>query len=241
MSNTRSAESKLGFWSATLATVFSLSYVIGQVAEWLGWLGSKGGPESSSTPLGIAILLTPSLLLAPAFVVLLVCVHQVTPPEQRVWSLSALAFGIAYLVLISMNYYVQLTLVGPRLARGDTVGIESFLFVPFNSFLYAVDILGYSLMSVATLFLVPLFRGHGVERATRFFLLGNGLLLPFLALQMYYHPLIWIASLWAVTFPGATWLLALRFAREHKQPWRDSDPSSLSLLRMTSVVASPPF
>jgi hypothetical protein len=214
----RSAEATLGFWSATLATVFSLSYVIGQIAEWLGWLGSKGGPESSSTPLGIAILLTPSLLLAPAFVVLLVCVHQVTPPGMRVWSLSALAFGIAYLVLISMNYYVQLTLVGPRLARGETAGIESFLFVPFNSFLYAVDILGYSLMSVATLFLVPLFRGHGVERAIRLLLLGNGLLLPFLALQMYYHPLIWIASLWAVTFPGATWLLALRFTRGHMQP-----------------------
>ena len=68
-------------------------------------------------------------------------------------------------------------------------------------------------MSVATLFLVPLFRGHGVERASRIFLLGNGLLLPFLALQMYYHPLIWIASFWAVTFPGATWLLALQFRR----------------------------
>jgi len=210
----RSAETTLGFWSATLATVFSLSYVIGQIAEWLGWLGSKGGPESSSTPLGIAILLTPSLFLAPAFVVLLVCVHQVTPPAKRVWSLAALAFGIAYLVLISMNYYVQLTLVGPRLARGETAGIESFLFVPFNSFLYAVDILGYSLMSIATLFLVPVFH----ERALRTLLLGNGLLLPFLALQMYYHPLIWIASLWAVTFPAATWLLALRFTRVQALP-----------------------
>lgn len=218
MSNTPSAESKLGFWSATLATVFSLSYVIGQIAEWLGWLGSKGGPESSSTPLGIAILLTPSLFLAPAFVVLLVCVHQVTPPAKRVWTLTALAFGIAYLVLISMTYYVQLTLVGPRLARGDTAGIESFLFVPFNSFLYTVDILGYSLMSVATLFLVPIFHGRGVERGIRLFLLGNGLLLPFLALQMYYHPLIWIASLWAVTFPGATWLLALQFRQGQTPP-----------------------
>jgi len=62
--------------------------------EWLGWLGSAGGPEATSTPLGIAVLLTPSLFLAPAFVVLLVCIHQVTPPAQRVWSLTALTFGI---------------------------------------------------------------------------------------------------------------------------------------------------
>ena len=208
-----SAEIRLGFWSATLATVFSLTYVLGQLAEWLGWLGSQGGPESSSTPLGLAVLLTPSLFLGSAFVVLLACIHQTTPPAQRVWSLSALAFGIAYMVLISMNYYVQLTFVAPRLARGDTAGIESFLFVPFNSFLYAVDILGYSFMSVATLFAVPLFRDRGLDRAVRLFLLGNGLLLPFLVFQMYYHPLIWVASLWAVTFPGATWALALRFRR----------------------------
>jgi len=36
----------------------------------------------------------------------------------------------------------------------------------------------------------------------RFFLTANGLLLPFIALQIYFHPLIWIAALWAVTFPG---------------------------------------
>jgi hypothetical protein len=208
---------RLGFWSATFATIFSLAYVFGQLAEWLGWLGSHGGPESSSTPLGLMVLLTPSLFLGSAFVVLLVAVHQTTPSADRVWSLAGLAFGIAYLVLISMNYYVQLTLVAPRLARGETAGIEGLLFVPFNSFLYAVDILGYSFMSVATLFVFPLFRGPGLDRAIRLFLLGNGLLLPFLALQMYYHPLIWIASLWAVTFPGATWSLALRFRRSMRQ------------------------
>lgn len=32
----------VGFWSAVLATVFSLTYVVGQIAEWLGWLGSAG-------------------------------------------------------------------------------------------------------------------------------------------------------------------------------------------------------
>ncbi len=38
-------------------------------------------------------------------------------------------------------------------------------------------------------------------------------LLPFLVLQMYFHPLIWIAALWVVTFPGATWSLAILFKR----------------------------
>jgi hypothetical protein len=112
-----------------------------------------------------------------------------------------------------MVYFVQLTLVAPRVGRGDIEGIEVFLFTPFDSFLYAVDILGYSFMSVATLFAAMVFKGKGVERVVRWFLTANGLLLPFLALQMYFHPLIWIAALWAVTFPGSTWSLAILFRR----------------------------
>ena len=67
-------------------------------------------------------------------------------------------------------------------------------------------------MSVATLFAAMVFTGTGrLERRARGFLLANGLLLPFIALQTYVHWLIWIAALWAVTFPGATWSLAELF------------------------------
>jgi hypothetical protein len=68
-------------------------------------------------------------------------------------------------------------------------------------------------MSIATLFAARVFLGDGQERVVRRFLTANGLLLPFLALQMYVHPLIWIASLWAVTFPGSMWALAILFRR----------------------------
>jgi hypothetical protein len=202
-----------GIWSAVLATVFSITYVIAQIAEWLGWLGSRGGPESVSTPLGLAVLLTPSLFLGPSFLVLTVAIHQLAPPDRRTWSHAAVAFATAYTVLISINYFVQLTWVAPRLAAGRIQGMEPFLFTPFDSFLYAVDILGYSFMSVATLFAARVFTGQGWERAARLFLTANGLLLPFIALQMYVHWLIWIAALWAVTFPGSTWSLAVVFRR----------------------------
>ena len=207
--STRSA----GFWSAVLATVFSITYDVGQLAEWFGLLGSQGGPESSSTPLGIAVLLTPSLLLGSSFLVLVICIHQLSTPDRKIWSHAAVAFATMYAALISINYFVQLTWVMPRLAAGNTQGMESFLFIPFDSFLYAVDILGYSFMSVATLFAARLFTGKGQERLVRWFLTANGLLLPFIALQMYVHWFIWIAALWAVTFPGATWSLAVLFRR----------------------------
>lgn len=208
-----SSTNAVGFWSAVLATVFSLMYIVGQLAEWLGWLGSKGGAESSSTLLGLVVLLTPSLFLGSSFLVLVVSIHQLASADRKIWSHLAVAFGTAYAVLISIVYYVQLTLVSPRMASGRIEGIEMFLFVPFDSFLYSVDILGYSFMSISTLFAAKVFTGNGLERVVRVFLTANGLLLPFLLFQIYLHPLIWIAALWAVTFPGSTWSLAILFRR----------------------------
>jgi hypothetical protein len=43
---------RLGFWSAVLASIFSIAYDIGQIAEWIGLMGSGGGPENDSTWFG---------------------------------------------------------------------------------------------------------------------------------------------------------------------------------------------
>jgi hypothetical protein len=113
--------------------------------------------------------------------VLVISIHQLSPPDRKIWSQAAVAFATIYTVLISINYYVQLTWVMPRLAAGRIQGIEQFIFTPFDSFLYSVDILGYSFMSVATLFAAMVFTGKGLERVVRVFLIANGLLLPFIA------------------------------------------------------------
>jgi hypothetical protein len=237
----------VGFWSALLATVFSITYIVAQIGEWLGWLGSGGGAENSSTVLGIVVLLTPSLFLGSSFLVLMVSLHELAAPELRVWSRTALAFATVYTVLISINYFVQLAWVAPRLARGQTAGLEPFLFTPFDSFLYAVDILGYSFMSVATLFAAKIFTGKALERVARGFLIANGLLLPFIALQMYVHWFIWIAALWAVTFPGVTLTLAVLFRRapvfaaEALSPRGAPSPFNDTSERVSGPVASVPL
>lgn len=201
--------SKFGWWSAILSSVFSIIYIIGQLAEWFGMLGSDGGPESASTVTGIIVLLTPSLFLGLAFLVLMTAVHQYTPAEKKIWTHVALVFATIYTTLISINYYIQLTLVAPHLLRGEIESVRFLLFTPFDSFLYSVDILGYSFMSLSTLFAGFAF----AKGKVRTFLICNGLILPFIALQTYYHPLIWVASLWAVTFPGSTISLAMMFRR----------------------------
>ncbi|WP_156313586.1 hypothetical protein [Erythrobacter sp. SG61-1L] len=191
--------------SATLA--FSLAYIVAQFFEWAGLLGSAGGPNSASTPLGIALLLTPSLLLGPAFVVTMAALHQATPEDRRVFTLSGLAFAAMYATLTGLVYFVQLTFVGPKIAAGDTLGIELLLFVPYKSFLFAVDLLGYALMSAATLIAAFGLPNAPGTRAARWAMIANGAILPFLAFQMFIPALIWGGAAWGVTFPLAMALL----------------------------------
>jgi hypothetical protein len=205
---------KLGYWSALFASIFSLTYIVGQLAEWFDLLGSGGGPENASTTLGLIVLLVPSLFLGTSFLLLMLAVHYYTPESKKIWSHAGLVFAVIYAALVSINYFVQLTFVVPNMAEGDLDHVRPFLFTPFNSFIYSVDLLGYSFMSVSTLFAAFAFTQSGLEKTTRRFLIANGLLLPFIALQNFYHPLIWIASLWAITFPGATICLTILFRRE---------------------------
>jgi len=209
---------KLGFWSAVLAAAFSIAYDIGQLAEWFNLMGSGGGPENDSTWYGLVILLVPSFILGISFVVMMGSIHHQAPEDRKIWSLMGLIFAIMYSTLICMNYFVQLTLVAPALYRGDvSESVRPFLFNVFNSFTYSVDLLGYSFMSLSTLFAAFVFMGAGLEKKIRWFLIANGLIAPFIALQTFYHPLIWGASLWAVTLPGATISLAVMFKRKLRE------------------------
>ncbi len=213
MAATTNSVRTLGLWSALLSSLFSITYVVAQLAEWAGLLGSSGGPHSKSTTYGLAILLTPSLLLGISFVVLMVSIHYIANSSKRIWSHVAVVFASMYATLVSIVYYIQLAFVMPRIARGETEDIQILIFEPFDSFLYAVDVFGYSLMSLSTLFAAAVFKLQGIERWIRWALIANGCLIPFLALQMYYPPLIWGGSLWGITFPAATLLLALHFKR----------------------------
>lgn len=207
----RSFAPAVGFWAACSATLLSLFYDIAQAFEWAGSLGSDGGPSSTSTPLGILLLLTPSLLLGTAFVVTIAALDQVAPAARQVFTRCAFAFAIVYATLTGYVYFIQLTFVGPMLSAGQGADIALLLFVPYKSFLFATDLLGYSFMSLATLFAAFGLPTSPYSSPAKIALAANGLLLPFLAFQMNVPGLIAVAALWAVTFPASTILLARIF------------------------------
>jgi hypothetical protein len=99
------------------------------------------GAENPGTALGLLVLLIPSLFLAPSFTLLILSVHYYAPDDKKIWSHAAVIFATVYTVMVSINY-VQLTRVVPHLGRGEIESVRPFLFTPFDSFIYSVDVLG---------------------------------------------------------------------------------------------------
>lgn len=192
---------RFGFWSAVAALVFSIGYGIPQILQVAGVL---------RFPLDEILIFAPSLALAPSFVLAMVALHQTRPAHLRAWSLAGLAFAIMYATLVSIVYVIQLSAVIPaKLAGGNAI---SMLFgcCALGNPLTGVDLIGYTLMSLATLVAAPaLPMGSALRRC----FIANGLLAPFLILQTAWPDLIWIGALWLVSFPLAMALLARDFKR----------------------------
>ncbi|MBZ9935368.1 hypothetical protein LB518_03635 [Mesorhizobium sp. BR1-1-16] len=192
---------RFGYWSAIAAFVFSVGYGIPQILQVGGVL---------HFPLDEILIFAPSLALAPSFVLAMAGLHATRASSLGVWSLAALALSVMYATLVSIVYSVQLAAVIPaKLAGGNAVS-ALFGCCAMGNPLTAVDLLGYTLMSLATLIAAPALPARSALRRS---FIANGLLAPFLVLQTAWPGLIWIGALWLLTFPLAMALLALDFRR----------------------------
>ena len=193
-----------GIWAGLAAFVFSVGYEIPQLLQVAGILGD---------PWDRILIFAPSLALAPAFVLTMVAVHEATPPASRVLSGAALALAIMYGVLVSIVYVVQLGVVIPLDIRGEGAGVALLACCTQYQPMTAIDLLGYTLMSLSTGFAAPLFRGPRVARAAGIALGANATLAPVLILQLVWPALIYVGALWLITFPLSMLLIALVFHR----------------------------
>jgi len=194
---------RFGAWAAAAAAITAVGYDIPQILQVLGVL---------TDPWDRILIFTPSLALAPAFVLAVAAAHVSVAPDRRAWSLAALALAILYAADVSQVYVVQLGAVIPhdRLGRGGEVALGACCAVRMPATMS--DLLGYTYMSISTLLLAGAFPG-GPRRWLRWALIANGLLGPLIFGQIVWPRLIYLASAWIVVFPAAMILLALDFGR----------------------------
>ncbi len=223
---TPTALKQVGFWSAVLATVFSIGYGLAVIVMIIasaststtaaapGWQGVEAYVASFQA---IQMLpLIPSLLLAPTFVVLMVCVHSYAPNAKKLWSQVGLAFAIVYATMACVNYIVQLTVVRLSILNRETDSLAMFVMGNSHSIFWAL-MADYVFMNLAMLFAAPVFEGGKLERWIRWLFLANGAsaVITVFGIVMDSPMIFLLGSLvpWCVIFSAATILLAVLFKR----------------------------
>lgn len=214
----------LGIGSALLSAAaaiawfvtFVLQDVIGPVPDWqvLDEYALALTSESSARLLYIY----PSLILAMTFVIMLVCVHQRTREDHRVWSLTALAIGLVYASVATINYNIQAVAVRASLAVGQTAGIEMFLPDNPNSIFGALAN-SYVYMSLAMVALGFAFQPIGLGRIIRWLLFAQVLTaagqLGATMFGLAEGVFIATSFIWVIGAPAAFALIAIDFWRVH--------------------------
>jgi len=131
----------------------------------------------------------PAIILSFSYMLMMISVHKAVLPEKSVFSLAGVAFAVISTLILSVDYFVQVSFIQPSLLAGETEGIAMISqFNPHGLFIILEE-MGFITMNISFIFLAPaLTSSTRIERSLRLsFIIGFSLmLLSFAALVLIY-------------------------------------------------------
>jgi hypothetical protein len=198
---------RMVFWSSLAVAVIGLLYavVVGAAAA----LGSLALPPPE--PIGSFAALD-TIASAVLLVILVVGIDAITPVERRPFSRLGVVFTVMFAVVVTINRFVQLTIVRQSVAAGDASDLRRFMPYDPGSAMFALEILGWAFFfGLAALCLVPVLRGPGLRIwIARLFGLYGVLGLACAVGLVLDSPIVAVGFLaWGVVLPLAAGLIAV--------------------------------
>ena len=208
--------SKLGFWSAViialLVVLIDAGMIISTILFPLTSITSIEEYASSFSSLQMLPFI-PSLMLAPMFVILMLSIHHQAPEDKKVLSQLGFSFALICAAVLSIHYYIQLTVVQQGLLNNELSGLWQFATPNAHSFFWTFAALGYGFMGIALLCAAPVFTVKS-DRAIKWLFIANGFIgIGFLignALGIFIVNIL-ASFVWGVLFPIVAILLAKKF------------------------------
>lgn len=122
--------------------------------------------------------MVPAILSSFSFLAMMATVHVATPHERRHFSLTGLGFAMISALLLSADYFIQLSFIQPSLMAGETEGIAALSQYNPHGLFIILEELGFITMNIALFCLFPVFRGaHKPAGALRVTLMAGFLLM----------------------------------------------------------------
>ncbi|MDF2628921.1 MAG: hypothetical protein K0R39_2752 [Symbiobacteriaceae bacterium] len=201
----------LGYWSALLVTIAGFAYLA--VISYLMATGSFTLPLPEAVEIFAAAV---TIAAGPLLVAALVAVHYLVPAGRRTFSQMGVLFATVFMVMVSINRFVQLTVIRPSLLEGNMTGLERFMPYGPRSAMLSLELVGWGFfLGLGLLSAAFAFAREGVAGKVRCSFLGYAVLA--LASTMAFvadSPLSAIGFVaWGLILPIGTTFLTTWFAR----------------------------
>jgi hypothetical protein len=166
-------------------------------------------------------------IMAPFMVVIMITVHAYATQDVKAYSFTALALMIVMAVITSGVHFTVLTVSRQIEAAGFTWTPLFFSF-SWPSVAYTLDILAWDwFFALSILFAVPVFKGSGLERTLRYFMVVSGVLslvgllgVPLAIMKVEYWLTVRNIGIvgYALVAPVAFLLMGIVFGRSQREP-----------------------
>jgi hypothetical protein len=198
---------RAGYWSGIAAFVSVVAFDVVQILQVVGVL---------RFPLDEILIYGTSLCIVVPFLLEIVALHHLTPPDRQFWSHASVVFAVVYAVFVTANYVVQLATVVPAKLAGTLEAVRVLDQTPHSMF-WNFDAIGYVAMGLAALVAIPAIGRTGFEKWVRWSLVAHVLVTPLIGV-VYFYPtfstgLLFLGFPWAITAPLFMLMLAILLRR----------------------------
>jgi hypothetical protein len=213
---------RMGYWSALIVALLVVLIDAGMILSTILFpITTITNIESYAASFTSWQMLPfiPSLILAPMFVILMLCIHHYASEDKKIFSQLGAYFSVICAAILGLHYYIQLTVVQQGLLNNETSGLWMLATPNPHSLFWTLAALGYGFMGFALLSAAYVFNGKN-ERGIRLLLVLNGVVgVAFLvgnALGIFVVNIL-VSFIWGVLFPIACILMAKTFKKAIQQ------------------------
>lgn len=110
----------------------------------------------------------PAILVSLLYLIMMICLYQVAPLQKKVYGMAGAAFALLSALILSVDYYIQVSVIPPSLLAGETEGIALLTqFNPHGIFI-ALEEMGFMLIVLSLFVVSPVFDGrNALERSLK--------------------------------------------------------------------------
>lgn len=215
---------KLGFWSALLFTIMGVGYETGMgifftkysIPKWTT-IESYAEFMKSIPQLLFTICQITAFLSGLIFLILLCCIHEFAKPDRKILTRIGLCFGIIFVTLASITYFIQFTVIPQNIANASLQGLEQYVELNTKSFSASIVILGWGLfLPIALFFTAPVFSEGKLMKSIKWSFITTGVFC-FISLLGYMFQIVALGliatALYGVTLTLASILLCFFFKK----------------------------